>query len=157
MGFFGPSAAAVSPVWTTYAMAIVATSDPIKGAIIEDIARFWVEGKILHLNYYLFTLSAGTAGVSTYRFPLPAGFTIDVALAPTAPVQDQGADPVGCNLGPAFASEAPTEGAGFVTCGDTTHVLMAIENAGVMNWVGDANYNLAAETCYAFDAKIPIL
>lgn len=159
--FIGSGSGSVAG-WETYSLAIGAqTTPPTKGTIVRDIARFRVEGKTLHLNYFLHTNSAGTGGLGTYLFPLPLGFTIDTTLAPPTTVPNQFVESWGVNLGPAFThvTSNVNDGVGFVSVFDSTNLIMGTLNGTVntLVWVGSSSFALSELESYSFDAQIPIL
>lgn len=74
--------------WGTYTPTITAvTTNPTKptSGIVLDTARYIVEGKKLTVNYtfWIGTAVGAAAGSGTYKFSLPAGYTIDTSAITT--------------------------------------------------------------------------
>jgi hypothetical protein len=139
-----------------YAMTIGgATSPPSKGTIAWDKATWHREGQHMVIRYQYYQSTAGaSAGSGTYKFPLPAGYTIDgTDIIATA-------DPnVATNVGSASAYHGTSKLEGHVYAYDSTNLALHLgSDTLTYSAVGSGFAALnVAPAIYSFTAKVPIV
>lgn len=143
--------------WEEYALVVAGATPPTQGTVVHDKAFFLQQGSILHLTHAYEQSVAGSAGVGTYFFPIPAGFTIDVSKVQVQTTA--GGTPVGisrCNAAPTqeqagvvLVSTAPDH---LLVRFTLTDIAMAFMGADFL-----MNYGHVGTFAYGWSATVPIL
>jgi len=153
MGFQGGAGPNITE-WTNYTQTIIGeTSNPTKGTTNVDTAAFKVVGKTLYLKWAFEMVAAGAAGVGHYRFPIPAGFTIDVGKI------RQNFGNMVSTAGAAFAEQTGTKRFGVITVVSNTELKLFIESGeGLAQFVSSSFFAISvANTSFSFSAELPIV
>jgi hypothetical protein len=98
--------------WQSYSLTVDAsTTAPTLGTVVVNQARWARKGSNMLITYTLSQSTAGTTGTGVYRFPLPAGYTIDSSVAN---IDANGTNST--NFGNAWMNRAggPLDAAGYV-------------------------------------------
>lgn len=145
--------AIVTP-WESYTLNITAvTSNPTKGTVAVDKARWRRVGDSMEIRYDYRQTVGGSAGTGIYLFAIPSGYTIDTDNIEVTSGAVQGI--VG-----AATTVSTTEGIllGSVRAYDSTHLSLIVgDETSSPNSVSSTFVDLADATAtYGFEATIPI-
>lgn len=141
--------------WQSYSMTITGTtSNPTKGTISLDQARYRRVGDSMEIHYDYRQTAAGSAGSGTYYFSLPSGFTIDNSKFSTTVFNQTG------TVGPASGrTSTGVELYGIVSIVNSTQFILNLfndANAGIAPGSGN-NFALSgADVRFSFIATVPI-
>lgn len=139
--------------WQTYSLSITGTTtNPTKGSILLDTAKWRRVGDSMEIVYSFYQNSAGTAGSGDYLFSIPSGYTIDSTKIVV------GADKNTTNCGSANGYSAGAY-IGFVYPYNITKLGVAVMSEVVaLGTLGSTNLPLTGNPLTInFTAKIPIL
>ena len=148
--------------WQTFTPTISAVTTAPTLATTHSISGMYkVVGKSLHLSFaYAHGSNAGAAsGVGEYRFPIPAGFSIDTAKVDA--LQLVGSFAYATPVGSAAVMQNSIVGAGYVAVADGTNLAVVAHQAATSTGhtvIGSAFYPLATnDERIIFTAEVPIL
>jgi hypothetical protein len=138
--------------WIPYTMVIGAiTTAPTKGTTVVDQAYWRRVGDSMEIRYEYQQSAAGSAGSGTYRFPLPAGYSIDQSKISVA---ETNAEIRNCGSG---AASGTTYTRALVTATPGTPTAIELQQSDGVG-VGSTLFDLGkASARYAFMATVPIL
>ena len=152
----GPQVSVNAPAmsdWTSFPMVINAlTTNPTKGTVSLDEARWRRVGDSMEIRYSYEQTAAGTAGSGIYLFQIPVGYTIDSSKL-TARPGDFAVPVVG-----SAAAYAVSDETGIVLAYNSTSLNIQTGNAtNNTNNVGSGTLDLGNTTVrYSFNALVPI-
>jgi len=134
------------------------TTPPTKGTIVRDKARYRRIGDSMEIRFEYEQSTAGTAGVGSYLFEIPGGFSIDTAKVHSV-VSNQEA-----SIGNGTVSDSADgfSASSFITTAsvaDSTHIefWMPVTATNVLSTIASGVFSLAnAAIVYTASVTVPI-